>query len=174
MANTTFTGNVRQNGDGNRTSVAGSVEVCAQFHIADFQTAGVRSATKSSTNLTDVLIPANALISKVQVTCTNAGAANTFDLGLVNVPSSGAGVLDPDALVDGGATTNAAIGTYFPGFSFPGASGAANNKQGVSVGAIFSATDQAKIQITGSGAGGAGSAEGYIWYHIIDDGQESA
>ena len=68
-----FTGNVRQNGDNNRTSVAGSVEVCAQFHIADFQTAGVRSATKSSTNLTDVLIPKNALISKVQVTCTNAG-----------------------------------------------------------------------------------------------------
>ena len=122
MANTTFTGNVRQNGDGNRTSVAGSVEVCAQFHIADFQTAGVRSATKSSTNLTDVLIPKNALISKVQVTCTNAGAANTFDLGLVGVV---AGVLDADALVDGGATTNAAIGTYFPGFSFPGASGAA-------------------------------------------------
>ena len=72
MANTTFTGNVRQNGDNNRSSVAGSVEVCAQFHIADFQTAGVRSATKSSTNLTDVLIPKNALISKVQVTCTNA------------------------------------------------------------------------------------------------------
>ena len=94
MANTTFTGNVRQNGDGNRTSVAGSVEVCAQFHIADFQTAGVRSATKSSTNLTDVLIPKNALISKVQVTCTNAGAANTFDLGLVGVV---AGVLDADA-----------------------------------------------------------------------------
>jgi hypothetical protein len=171
MANTTFTGNVRQNGDGNRTSVAGSVEVCAQFHIADFQTAGVRSATKSSTNLTDVLIPKNALISKVQVTCTNAGAANTFDLGLVGVV---AGVLDADALVDGGATTNAAIGTYFPGFSFPGASGAANNKQGVSIGTIFSATEQAKIQITGTGAGGAGSAEGYIWYHMIDDGQESA
>jgi len=98
MANTTFTGNVRQNGDGNRSSVAGSVEVCAQFHIADFQTAGVRSATKSSTNLTDVLIPKNALISKVQVTCTNAGAANTFDLGLVGVV---AGVLDADALVEG-------------------------------------------------------------------------
>ena len=116
----------------------------------------------------------SALISKVQVTCTNAGSANTFDLGLVNVPSSGAGVLDPDALVDGGATTNAAIGTYFPGFSFPGASGAANNKQGVAVGAIFSATDQAKIQITGTGSGGTGSAEGYIWYHVIDDGAESA
>ena len=85
-----------------------------------------------------------------------------------------AGGLDADALVEGGATTNAAIGTYFPGFSFPGASGAANNKQGVSIGTIFSATEQAKIQITGSGAGGTGSAEGYIWYHIIDDGQESA
>ena len=139
-----------------------------------FKQRAVRSATKSSTNLTDVLIPANALISKVQVTCTNAGAANTFDLGLVNVPSSGAGVLDPDALVDGGATTTAAIGTYFPGFSFPGASGAANNKQGVAVGTIFSATDQAKIQITGTGVGGAGTAEGYIWYHVIDDGAESA
>ena len=171
MANTTFTGNVRENGDGKRSSVAGSMEVCAQFHIADFQTAGVRSATKSSTNLTDVLIPANALISKVQVTCTNAGAANTFDLGVVGVTS---GVLDADALVDGGATTNGAIGTYFPGFSFPGASGAANNKQGVSIGTIFSATEQGKIQITGTGAGGTGSAEGYIWYHIIDDGQESA
>ena len=85
-------------------------------------------------------------------------------------------VLQPGMVfaVDGGATTNAAIGSYFPGFSFPGASGAANNKQGVAVGAIFSATDQAKIQITGTGSGGTGSAEGYIWYHVIDDGAESA
>ena len=35
MANTTFTGNVRENGDGNRDSIAGSMAATANFHIAN-------------------------------------------------------------------------------------------------------------------------------------------
>ena len=32
MANTTFTGNVRANGNGNRANYAGSMQMVAQFH----------------------------------------------------------------------------------------------------------------------------------------------
>jgi len=36
MANTTFLGNVRENGDGLRTSIAGSMCATANFHITKY------------------------------------------------------------------------------------------------------------------------------------------
>ena len=50
MANTTFTGNVRENGDGLRDSVAGSMAATANFHIANTLTAGDGSVQKSETD----------------------------------------------------------------------------------------------------------------------------
>ena len=52
MANTTFTGNVRENGDGNRDSIAGSMAATANFHIANTLTAGDGSVQKSETDTT--------------------------------------------------------------------------------------------------------------------------
>ena len=40
MANTTFLGNVRENGDGLRTSIAGSMCATANFHIPNTLRAG--------------------------------------------------------------------------------------------------------------------------------------
>ena len=55
MANTTFLGNVRENGDGLRTSIAGSMCATANFHIVNTLTAGDGNVQKSETDTTSVV-----------------------------------------------------------------------------------------------------------------------
>ena len=176
MANTTFTGNVRENGDGSRTSVAGSMHAVAQYYVADMSTAGTRDVTKSSTNLETVLLPKGAIVDKVTIECTNAGAAGTCDLGFVDVVT-GVALANADGLLNGAATTNSPIGggvaitVAMPNVAFAG--GAVVATEGDALGIEISSVYQLKVQVVGKADGGAGSAQGYVYYHIADDGKES-
>jgi hypothetical protein len=50
MANTTFTGTVRSNGNGNRSNYAGSMAMVAQFHVPSTAAAAGTDAQVSSTD----------------------------------------------------------------------------------------------------------------------------
>ena len=81
MANTTFTGNVRENGDGLRDSVAGSMAATANFHIANTLTAGDGSVQKSETDTTSVVLPKGAVVYKITIWDGVAAAGGTMDIG---------------------------------------------------------------------------------------------
>ena len=180
MANTTFTGNVRENGDGLRDSVAGSMAATANFHIANTLTAGDGSVQKSETDTTTVILPKGAVVYKVVIWDGVAAAGGTMDIGFTPIVT-GLAVADPDAFADGIAVDakaeTAAVGAGGTAGAYLG--GKSDIVNGVEKGpAIVNPAGQREQVIVThtASASQAGSASGTIFYFVADekDGAESA
>ena len=180
MANTTFTGNVRENGDGLRDSVAGSMAATANFHIANTLTAGDGSVQKSETDTTSVILPKGAVVYKITIWDGSAAAGGTMDIGY-SPYDTGVVVADPNGFASGLAvdakSETAAVGAG--GTAGAALGGLSTIVNGVEKGpAIVSGTgvrEQLIVTHT-AGTSQAGSASGTLYYFVADekDGAESA
>ena len=65
MANTTFTGNVRANGDGSRNTRAGSMQMVANFHVPSTAAAAGTACQVSATDTSAVVLPNNCIVDKI-------------------------------------------------------------------------------------------------------------
>jgi len=180
MANTTFTGNVRENGDGLRDSVAGSMAATANFHIANTLTAGDGSVQKSETDTTSVVLPKGAVVYKITIWDGVAAAGGTMDIGYTPY-ETGLVVADPNGYASGLAvdakSETAAVGAGgTAGAALGGFSTIVNGVEyGPSVVNASGVKEQVIVTHTAN-ASQAGSASGTIFYFVADDknGAESA
>tara|TARA_B110000259_G_scaffold40154_1_gene45904 strand:+ start:127 stop:669 length:543 start_codon:yes stop_codon:yes gene_type:complete len=180
MANTTFTGNVRENGDGLRTSIAGSMAATANFHIPNTLTAGDGNVQKSETDLTTVILPKGAVVYKIVIWDGSAAGGGTMDIGYTPI-GAGTVVANPDGFADGIAvdakSETAAVGAG--GTAGADLGGISTIINAVEYGpAIVSGTgvrEQLRVTHT-AGTSQAGSASGTLYYFVADtqDGAESA
>ena len=180
MANTTFTGNVRENGDGLRDSVAGSMAATANFHIANTLTAGDGSVQKSETDTTSVILPKGAVVYKITIWDGSAAAGGTMDIGY-SPYDTGVVVADPNGFASGLAvdakSETAAVGAGgTAGAVLGGLSTIVNGvEKGPAVVTAAGQREQLIVTHTAS-ASQAGSASGTLYYFVADekDGAESA
>ncbi len=160
MANTTFISNVRSNGgDNTRDTYAGSVCLQAQFYFDPTAAAGT-DAQVSSTDTGIVRLPKNAIIDYI-IFNGQAAAGGKIDIGFVDLVD-GVTFVDTDGFVDNGAADDAQE-MILP------SSATAGNDLG-----LTKMTHDIKI-VAGQGAAAtAGTLDGTIFYHVQDEGKESA
>tara|TARA_R110002020_G_scaffold2343_4_gene10902 strand:- start:5113 stop:5637 length:525 start_codon:yes stop_codon:yes gene_type:complete len=108
MARTTFSGPVRV-GKAQKTSdaeFAGAVSLVATAYMADPTAATTtelrRGSSATGNSSKAVILPAGAIITKIEAEADATGGTNpTFDLGFIEVKSSGA-TSDTDGIIDNG------------------------------------------------------------------------
>ena len=160
MANTTFTGNVRANGNGNRANDAGSMSMVAQFHVPATNAAAGTDAQVSATDTRTVQLPKGSIVDYI-IFNGQAAAGGKIDIGFADL-IDGTTFVDTDGFVDNGAADDAQE-MILP------SSGTAGNDLG-----LTEMTYDVKI-VAGQGAAAqAGTLTGTIFYHMVDDGKESA
>ena len=71
MATTTFTGIVRSNGNGKKTTYAGSMQMVAQFYVPATNAAAGTDAQISATDTRQVQLPKGAIIDSLTVSYTH-------------------------------------------------------------------------------------------------------
>ena len=156
---TTFTGMVRSNG-GNRANYAGSMSMVAQFHVPATNAAAGTDAQVSSTDTGIVRLPKNAIIDYI-IFNGQAAAGGKIDIGFADI-IDGTTFVDTDGFVDNGAADDAQE-MILP------SSATAGNDLG-----LTEMTYDVKI-VAGQGAAAtAGTLSGTIFYHMQDEGKESA
>ena len=148
-------------GDQTRTAEAGSMVMAAPFFIANLAaTANVLNVSGGS----DLILPANAVVTEVIVSSVGTGRADIGFTPLVNVGPGQTTTLGsnvPQALV---ANTSMATRVTF----VTGGSGG-----GASLGNVANATNLVVITSVANGTS-SGTVSGRIIYHVADAGQQSA
>jgi hypothetical protein len=148
-------------GDQTRTAEAGSMVMAAPFFIANLAaTANVLNVSGGS----DLILPANAVVTEVIVSSVGTGRADIGFTPLVNVGPGQTTTLGsnvPQALV---ANTSMATRVTF----VTGGSGG-----GASLGNVANATNLVVITSAANGTS-SGTVSGRIIYHVADAGQQSA
>ena len=148
-------------GDQTRTAEAGSMVMAAPFFIANLAaTANVLNVSGGS----DLILPANAVVTEVIVSSVGTGRADIGFTPLVNVGPGQTTTLGsnvPQALV---ANTSMATRVTF----VTGGSGG-----GASLGNVANATNLVVITSVANGTS-SGTVSGRIVYHVADAGQQSA
>lgn len=160
MGRTTFQGIVRSGGGDTTKSVTPAVvEVVVPFYIADPTAANTTAVDFSSSDTSDVILPAKAIVTELVVLASATGGTNpTFDMGWIGV--SDATAFDVDGLVaEGDADAGKSVFNY------------ATATAGDDVGVTMSTTQAVKITGgVGASAATGGVISGYIKYHVSDDG----
>ena len=143
-------------GDQTRTAYCGTGLMTAQFYIADITAANTTKVTVSSTNTANVILPANAVITSINMSATTSsgGTSPTIDMGFTLYT---AGTTSGQALLneqpsDAKATVNLSTST-----------------KGTSLGAVMSSSDF--VYITGgvgASAASSGAVTGFITYFVVD------
>jgi hypothetical protein len=148
-------------GDQTRTAEAGSMVMAAPFFIANLAaTANVLNVSGGS----DLILPANAVVTEVIVSSVGTGRADIGFTPLVNVGPGQTTTLGsnvPQALV---ANTSMATRVTF----VTGGTGG-----GASLGNVANATNLVVITSVANGTS-SGTVSGRIVYHVADAGQQSA
>jgi hypothetical protein len=148
-------------GDQTRTAEAGSMVMAAPFFIANLAaTANVLNVSGGS----DLILPANAVVTEVIVSSVGTGRADIGFTPLVNVGPGQTTTLGsnvPQALV---ANTSMATRVTF----VTGGTGG-----GASLGNVANATNLVVITSAANGTS-SGTVSGRIVYHVSDAGQQSA
>ena len=173
MANTTFTGNVRANGDASRNTRAGSMLMAATFHVPDTNAAAGTACQVSSTDTSAVILPKGCIVDMIVFKGDGAGGS-VIDIGYADI-STGAALVNTDGFADNipsdGFTTHGLGTTILPGGILENNAAAAAS--GVDMG-IVEMTQQVKLVAGVAAGGGAGTMTGQVYYHINDAGNESA
>ena len=154
-------------GDSTRTAYAGSMDMVAQFYIAN-TSATTANVVVSSTNSSPIVLPANAVVLAVNITVPSTGANSTCNIGftpLVGVGPGQTGTLGtnvPNAFVgNANVTTRAAITIGSTG-------------QGTSLGNVANATNLIVVTSAIGTAGAVGGpVTGSIRYYVADNGQQN-
>ena len=154
-------------GDATRTAYAGSMDMCAQFYIANTSST-TANAVVSATNSAPIILPANTVVLAINIANPSTGANSTCNIGFTPISGGGPGspiVLGtnvPGAFVlNGNVTTRQAVTL--------GSTGA-----GASLGNIANATNLF-IVTSAIGTAGAvgGPVTGSIRYYVADNGQQN-
>lgn len=148
-------------GDNTRTAYCGSMVMAATFYF-DPTAANTTAVQKSSTDTSAVILPANAVITQIQVNAAGTGGTNpTFDLGWIGYTDTTA--LDVDGLVaEGDADVGKSIFNY------------ATATAGDDLGTTMSTTQMVKITGgVGASAATGGTVSGVILYYIADNGAQN-
>ena len=154
-------------GDATRTAYAGSMDMVAQFYIAN-SSATTANVQVSSTNTAALILPANAVVLTVNITTGSTGANSTANVGftpLIGVGPGQTGTLGtnvPQAFL---AAANVTTRTAFTIGSATG---------GASLGNVCNATNLVVVT-SAIGAAGAvgGPVTGSIRYYVADNGQQN-
>ena len=77
-------------GDQTRTAYAGSMDMVAQFYIANTSST-TANVVVSSTNSAPIILPANAVVLAVNITNPSTGANSTANIGFTPLVSVGPG-----------------------------------------------------------------------------------
>ena len=155
-------------GDSTRTAYAGSMDMVAQFYIANTSST-TANVVVSATNSTPIILPANAVVLTVNIANPSTGGNSTCNIGFTPITGGGPGqpiVLGtnvPSAFViNANVTTRQAInlGTASTG--------------GSSLGNVANATNLI-IVTSAIGTAGAvgGPVTGSIRYYVADNGQQN-
>ena len=78
-------------GDSTRTAYAGSMDMIAQFYIANTSSTTANVVISSATNAAAVILPANAVVLAVNITNPSTGANSTCNIGFTPLISVGPG-----------------------------------------------------------------------------------
>jgi len=155
-------------GDSTRTAYAGSMDMVAQFYIANTSSTTANVVISSATNAAAVILPANCVVLAVNITNPSTGANSTCNIGFTPLSTVGPGQTAtlgtnvPGAFVlNGNVTTRQAITL--------GSTGA-----GASLGNVANATNLV-IVTSAIGTAGAvgGPVTGSIRYYVADNGQQN-
>jgi len=155
-------------GDQTRTAYAGSMDMVAQFYIANTSSTTANVVVSSVANAAALILPANTVVLAVNIATPSTGANSTCNIGFTPISGGGPGqpiVLGtnvPGAFVlNGNVTTRQAITL--------GSTGA-----GASLGNVANATNLF-IVTSAIGTAGAvgGPVTGSIRYYVADNGQQN-
>ena len=154
-------------GDSTRTAYAGSMDMIAQFYIAN-TSATTSNVAISSTNTAALILPANAVVLTVNITNPSTGANSTCNIGftpLVSVGPGQTGTLGTN--VTGAFVSNANLTTRQ-------AISIAGTGAGASLGNVANATNLVVVTSAIGTAGAAGGpVTGSIRYYVADNGQQN-
>ena len=155
-------------GDSTRTAYAGSMDMVAQFYIAN-TSATTANVVVSSTNSAPIILPAGAVVLTVNISNPSTGANSTCNVGFTPLISVGPGQTTtlgtnvPNAFVNNAnVTTRQAINLGSTG-------------QGTQLGNVANSTNLIVVTSAIGTAGAVGGpVTGSIRYYVADNGQQSA
>ena len=154
-------------GDATRTAYAGSMDMVAQFYIAN-TSATANVVVSSATNAAALILPANAVVLTVNITNPSTGANSTCNIGFTPLISVGPG-------------QNTTLGTNVPAAFVNNANvttrqviNIAGTGAGASLGNVANATNLIVVTSAIGTAGAVGGpVTGSIRYYIADNGQQN-
>ena len=154
-------------GDSTRTAYAGSMDMVAQFYIANTSST-TANVVVSATNTAPIILPAGAVVLTVNITNPSTGANSTCNIGFT--PITGGGPGSPIVLgtnVPGAFALNANVTTRQ-------AINISGTGAGASLGNVANATNLI-IVTSAIGTAGAvgGPVTGSIRYYVADNGQQN-
>ena len=143
-------------GDTTRTAYCGTGLMVAQFYIADITAASTTKVTVSSTNTSNVILPANAVITSISISATTSsgGTSPTIDMGFT--------------LYSTGTTNVQSLLNEQPSNALATANLSTSTK-GTSLGQVMSSSEF--VYITGgvgASAASSGAITGFITYYVVD------
>ena len=155
-------------GDQTRTAYAGSMDMVAQFYIAN-TSASSNVVISSASGAPALILPANAVVLTVNITNPSTGANSTCNIGFTPLISVGPGQTTtlgtnvPNAFVgNANVTTRQAITIGSTG-------------QGTALGNVANASTLIVVTSAIGTAGAVGGpVTGSIRYYVADNGQQSA
>ena len=154
-------------GDQTRTAYAGSMDMIAQFYIANTSST-TANVVVSATNSAPIILPANAVVLTVNITNPSTGANSTCNIGftpLVSVGPGQTGTLGTN--VTGAFVSNANLTTRQ-------VINIAGTGAGASLGNVANATNLVVVTSAIGAAGAAGgNVTGFISYFVTDNGQQN-
>jgi len=154
-------------GDSTRTAYAGSMDMVAQFYIAN-TSATSNVVVSSAANAAALILPANAVVLTVNITNPSTGANSTCNIGFTPLISVGPG-------------QNTTLGTNVPAAFVNNANlttrqviNIAGTGAGASLGNVANATNLIVVTSAIGTAGAVGGpVTGSIRYYVADNGQQN-
>ena len=154
-------------GDSTRTAYAGSMDMVAQFYIANTSST-TANVVVSSTNSAAVILPANAVVLTVNITNPSTGANSTCNVGYTPLISVGPGQTTTLGTNVPNAFVNNANVTTRQAIQIGGTGG------GTQLGNVANATNLIVVTSAIGTAGAVGGpVTGSIRYYVADNGQQN-
>ena len=156
-------------GDQTRTAYAGSMDMVAQFYIANASSTTANVVISSASGAPALILPANAVVLTVNVTNPSTGANSTCNIGFTPLISVGPGQTTTLGTNVPNAFVNNANVTTRQAIQIGGTGG------GASLGNVANATNLIVVTSAIGTAGAVGGpVTGSICYYIADSGQQTA
>lgn len=154
-------------GDSTRTAYAGSMDMVAQFYIANTSST-TANVVVSSTNSAPIILPAGAVVLTVNICNPSTGANSTCNVGFTPLISVGPGQTTTLGTNVPNAFINNANVTTRQAITIGGTGG------GTQLGNVANATNLVVLTSAIGTAGAVGGpVTGSIRYYVADNGQQN-